>query len=95
MVFHTVPILTVVGPWYLMFQQIGLYNTLTALVLTHVAHQPADDGLADDGLHPRRAPRARGGGARRRRRPGQAFRRVVLPLIVPGLIAAGVLAFVF
>ena len=37
MVFNTVPILTVVGPWYLMFQQIGLYNTLTALVLTHVA----------------------------------------------------------
>src|SRR5688572_10638078 len=35
LVFHAIPVLTLVGPWYLAFRQIGLYDTLTALVLTH------------------------------------------------------------
>ena len=37
MLFNTIPVLTVVGPWYLMFQQIGLYDTLLGLILTHIA----------------------------------------------------------
>lgn len=95
MVFNTVPILTVVGPWYLMFQQIGLYNTLTALVLTHVAiNLPMTVWLMMTFFHdipPELEEAARVDGASR----AQAFRRVILPLAVPGLIAAGVLAFVF
>lgn len=95
MVFNTVPILTVVGPWYLMFQQIGLYNTLTALVLTHVAiNLPMTVWLMMTFFHdipPELEEAARVDGAGR----AQAFRRVILPLAVPGLIAAGVLAFVF
>ncbi len=45
-----IPPITLIGPWYLLFRDIGLYNTLTGLVLTH--------DLADDvGLreHPARA----------------------------------------
>lgn len=94
-IFNTVPILTVVGPWYLMFQQIGLYNTLTALVLTHVAiNLPMVVWLMMTfvrDIPPELEEAARVDGASR----AQAFRRVVLPLVVPGLIAAGVLAFVF
>ncbi|PZQ50735.1 MAG: carbohydrate ABC transporter permease [Rhodovulum sulfidophilum] len=94
-IFNTVPILTVVGPWYLMFQQIGLYNTLTALVLTHVAiNLPMTVWLMmtffrDIPVELEEAARVDGAGR------AQAFRRVILPLAVPGLIAAGVLAFVF
>jgi multiple sugar transport system permease protein len=95
MIFNTVPILTVVGPWYLLFQQIGLYNTLTALVLTHVAiNLPMTVWLMMTffrDVPPELEEAARVDGAGR----AQAFRRVVLPLVVPGLIAAGVLAFVF
>ena len=36
LLFNMIPVLTIVGPWYLLFQRIGLYNTLTGLVLTHV-----------------------------------------------------------
>ena len=31
-----IPVITLVGPWYLMFKELGLYDTRTALVLTHV-----------------------------------------------------------
>lgn len=95
MIFNTIPTLTVVGPWYLMFQQIGLYDTLFGLMLTHVAiNLPMTIFLmmtffSDIPIELEEA--ARVDGATR----WQAFRRVVLPLVVPGLIAAGVLAFVF
>jgi multiple sugar transport system permease protein len=93
--FNTIPIMTVVGPWYLLFQQIGLYDTLFALVLTHVAiNLPMTVWLmmtffGDIPAELEEAARVDGAGR------AQAFRRVILPLAVPGLIAAGVLAFVF
>ena len=31
-----VPVLTLIGPWYIAFRELGLYDTRTALVLTHV-----------------------------------------------------------
>jgi multiple sugar transport system permease protein len=95
MIFNTIPTLTVVGPWYLMAQQFGLYDTRTALILTHVAiNMPITVFLmmtffAEIPQELEEA--ARVDGATR----AQAFRRVVLPLVVPGLVAAGVLAFVF
>ncbi|WP_234896108.1 carbohydrate ABC transporter permease [Sinorhizobium meliloti] len=36
LVFHMIPPITLVCPWYLLFREIGLYNTLTGLVLIHV-----------------------------------------------------------
>lgn len=95
MLFNTIPVLTVVGSWYLLFQQIGLYNTLSGLVLTHVAiNLPMTVWLMmtffkDIPLELEEAARIDGAGR------AAAFGRVVLPLAVPGLIAAGVLAFVF
>lgn len=95
MIFNTIPTLTVVGPWYLMAQQFGLYDTRTALILTHVAiNMPITVFLMMTffGEIPQELEEAaRVDGATR----AQAFRRVVLPLVVPGLVAAGVLAFVF
>ena len=93
--FNTIPVLTVVGPWYLMSQQVGLYDTLTGLILTHVAiNLPMTVWLmmtffADIPVELEEAARVDGAGR------AQAFRRVILPLAVPGLVAAGVLAFVF
>ena len=34
--FHMIPVLTLIGPWYVAFRELGLYDTRTALVLTHV-----------------------------------------------------------
>ena len=95
MLFNTIPVLTVVGPWYLMFQQIGLYDTLLGLILTHIAiNLPMTVWLMMtffNDIPPDLEEAARVDGATQ----AQAFRRVILPLVVPGLIAAGVLACVF
>ena len=93
--FNTIPIMTVVGPWYLMFHELGLYDTRAALILTHIAiNLPMTVWLMmtffrDIPVELEDAARVDGAGR------AQAFRRVILPLAVPGLIAAGVLAFVF
>lgn len=36
LLFYMIPVMTLVGPWYLIFRELGLYNTRTALILTHV-----------------------------------------------------------
>lgn len=93
--FHMIPVLTIVGPWYLLFQRIGLYDTLTSLVLTHITiNLPMTIWLMMTffrDLPPELEEAASVDGAGR----AQAFVRVIMPLAVPGLIAAGVLAFVF
>lgn len=95
LLFNMIPVLTIVGPWYLLFQRIGLYNTLTGLVLTHVTmNLPMSVWLMMAFFRevpPDLEEAARVDGCRR----SQAFFKVVLPLVVPGLIATGVLAFVF
>ncbi|MEJ1158433.1 carbohydrate ABC transporter permease [Prosthecomicrobium sp. N25] len=93
--FHMIPVMTLVGPWYLIFREIGLYNSYTGLIVTHVTiNLPMTVWLMMAFF--REIPReieeaAQMDGCRRI----QAFLYVVLPLVVPGLIASGVLAFIF
>lgn len=93
--FHMVPVLTLLGPWYIAFRELGLYDTRAALVLTHVTiNLPMTVWLMSAFLReipPEVEEAARVDGCT----PLQAFLRVVLPLAVPGLIAAGILAFIF
>jgi multiple sugar transport system permease protein len=93
--FHVIPVITMVGPWYLMFKQLGLYDTRTALILTHVAiNLPMAVWLMMSffkQLPPEIEEAALVDGCR----PLSAFWLVTLPLVVPGLIATGVLSFIF
>ena len=95
LIFNMLPTLTLVGPWYLIFRQIGLASSLTALVLTHIAlNLPMTIWMMM--VYFRELPQeledaARVDGCRQI----DAFWRILLPLTTPGLIAAGVLAFVF
>ena len=93
--FHVIPVITMVGPWYLMFKELGLYDTRTALVLTHVAiNLPMAVWLMMSffkQIPPEIEEAALVDGCR----PLSAFWLVTLPLVVPGLIATGVLSFIF
>jgi len=93
--FHVIPVITLVGPWYLAFKELGLYDTKLALVLTHVTvNLPMAVWLMMSffkQLPPEIEEAALVDGCR----PLTAFRRVTLPLVVPGLIATGVLSFIF
>lgn len=95
LVFHMVPVLTLIGPWYIAFRQLGLYDTRLALVLTHVTiNLPMTVWLMSAffrEIPPEIEEAARVDGCS----PLEAFLRVILPLAVPGLIAAGILAFIF
>jgi multiple sugar transport system permease protein len=95
LVFHAIPVLTLIGPWYIAFRQLGLYDTRAALILTHVTiNLPMTIWLMmaffRDIPHELEEAALVDGC-----NPLQAFWRVSLPLAVPGLIAAGVLAFIF
>ncbi len=95
LLFQMIPPLSLVGPWYLVFQELGLYDTLTALVLTHVAiNLPLTMWIMLTFF--REIPRelheaATIDGCRE----FQAFRMIMLPMAMPGLVSAGILAFVF
>lgn len=93
--FHVIPVITLVGPWYLVFRELGLYNTKTALVLTHVTiNLPMAMWLMMSffrALPPEIEEAALVDGCH----PLSAFRRVTLPLVVPGLVATAVLSFIF
>ena len=93
--FHMVPVLTLIGPWYIAFRELGLYDTRAALILTHVTiNLPMTVWLMRTffrEIPPEIVEAAQVDGCG----PFDAFRHVVLPLAVPGLVAAGVLAFVF
>lgn len=95
LIFNIVPPITLVGPWYVMFRQVGLFDTLTALVLTHIViNLPMTIWLmmaAFDNIPRDLEQAAMIDGCRRT----TAFRKILLPLVVPGLIAAGLLAFIF
>ena len=87
--------ITLVGPWYLIFKELGLYDTRTALVLTHVTiNLPMAVWLMMAfmrTLPPEIHEAAVVDGCS----AVQAFVKVTLPLLVPGLIATGVLTFIF
>jgi multiple sugar transport system permease protein len=95
LVFHMVPPITLVGPWYVMFRTLGWEDTYAALILTHVAlNLPI--GLAvmtvfvrDIPLELIEAARIDGCGT------GQLLRRIIVPLAKPGLAATGILVFIF
>jgi multiple sugar transport system permease protein len=95
LVFYMIPVMTLVGPLYLIFRELGLYNTRTALVLTHMTiNLPMTVWLMlaffrEVPKELEEAAQIDGCGK------AQAFWVVALPLVVPGLIAAGILAFVF
>lgn len=95
LIFHMIPVMTLIGPWYVAFRELGLYDTRTALVLTHVTiNLPMTVWLMRAffrEIPPEIEEAALVDGCR----PLQAFRRVTLPLVIPGLIAAGILAFIF
>ena len=95
LIFNMIPPLTLVGPWYLIFREIGLSETLTAVILTHITlHLPMTIWMmmAYFSEVPKDIEEAAlVDGCRRI----DAFWRISLPLVAPGLIAAGVLAFVF
>jgi multiple sugar transport system permease protein len=95
LVFHMIPPITLVGPWYVMFRTLGWENTYTALVLTHVAlNLPI--GLAIMTVFVREIPweleeAARIDGCT----TPQLLWRIVVPLARPGLAATAILVFIF
>jgi multiple sugar transport system permease protein len=95
LVFNMVPPLTLVGPWYLIFREIGLYETRLSLILTHITlNLPMTIWMmmAYFGEIPKEIEEAaRVDGCRR----VDTFWRIALPLVTPGLVAAGVIAFIF
>lgn len=95
LVFHMIPPITLIGPWYLLFREIGLYNTLTGLVLTHVViNLPLTIWLMMSAFEniPRELEEA---AVVDGCRTSTAFFVILLPLALPGLIAAGLLSFLF
>lgn len=95
LIFNMIPPLTLVGPWYLIFREIGMSETLTAVILTHITlHLPMTIWMMMayfSDLPKDLEEAAMVDGCRRI----DAFWKISLPLVTPGLIAAGVLAFVF
>ncbi|MGE0314358.1 MAG: carbohydrate ABC transporter permease [Lautropia sp.] len=95
LVFHMVPTITLVGPWYVMFRSLGWGGTHASLILVHVVlHLPIGLGILS--LFMRELPleieeAARIDGCT----VPQMLRCIVFPLLAPGLAAAGVLVFVF
>ncbi len=94
LVFHMLPTLTFVGSWYVMFSQANLHGTYLALILTHTVHILPQTMFLMTGFMlaiPRElVEAARLDGCSY----GQVFRRIILPLSLGGMAAAGALAFI-
>ena len=95
LVFHMIPPITLVGPWYVMFRSLGWDNTYAALILTHLAlNLPI--GLAVMTVFIRDVPleleeAARIDGCT----TAQMLWRIVVPVVRPGLAATAILVFIF
>ena len=95
LVFHMIPPITMVGPWYVMFRGLGLDNTYTGLVAAHLAlNLPIGIWLMS--VFVREIPieleeAARVDGCT----TPQMLLRIVVPLVAPGLAATAVISFVF
>ncbi len=93
--FQMLPPITVAGAWYEMFRFAGLDNTYLGLVLAHATlNLPMVLWMMlafvrDVPGELLEAARLDGASSR------QVFARVVVPLVRPGLAAAGILAFIF
>jgi multiple sugar transport system permease protein len=94
-IFHMVPPITLAGAWYSMFRTFGLDNTYTGLILAHTTlNLPM--ALWMMGVFVRDVPKelieaAKIDGAGTPR----ILRHVIVPLVSPGLAAAGILSFIF
>lgn len=95
LVFNLVPPVTLAGAWYELFRTIHLDNDWVALILAHTTlNLPMAMWLLSSFLReiPRELEEAAwidGAGLIR------MLRRVVVPVILPGLVATGVLVFIF
>lgn len=92
---HMIPRITLVGPWYLMFRRIGLYDNLFGLSILHVVlNLPMSIWLMYTFVSevPKELEEAAFVDGCRR---AQVFVRVIVPVVVPGLVAAGILSFIF
>lgn len=95
MLYYMTPQMTLVGSWYVLFRQVGLGESYTALVLTHtVMNLPMalwlmGAFLRDVPLELEEAARVDACG------PVKTFIHVVLPLLRPGLLATGAMLFIF
>lgn len=92
--FNTIPAITLVGAWYVMFRGLGLYNTYAAVILAHATlNLPLGIWLMANFVRevPRdleEAARIDGCGT------VQMLWRVVVPVVAPGLAATGILVFI-
>ncbi len=92
---NMIPRITLVGPWYLMFRSIGLYNTLAGLIILHLLiNMPMSIWLmlkfVSDVPKELEESAFLDGCTHQ-----QVFFNVVVPLVKPGLAASAVLAFIF
>ena len=89
------PALSYLIPWFLLFQQLGLANTYQALILTHlIIGLPLVIWVMIgffEGVHPELEDAALIDGCSR----FGTFLRVAVPLTRPGIVVAGILAFIF
>lgn len=94
LVFHMLPTLTFVGSWYVMFTNLDLHGTFSALILTHLVNALPQTmflmigflmNIPKELIHSARIDGCS---------YGQVFRRIVVPLSYGGLAAAGALAFI-
>jgi multiple sugar transport system permease protein len=95
LIFHMLPPIALAGAWFAMFRTIGLDNTFTAVILAHATlNLPMTLWLM--GVFLAEVPReleeaARIDGAS----TPQLLLRVVVPVVAPGLVATGILVFIF
>ena len=93
-VFNAIPSITLVGAWYVMFRELGLYNSFTAVILAHATlNLPLGIWLMSTFIRevPREleeAARIDGCGTL------QVLWRVIVPVVMPGIAATAILVFV-
>ncbi len=95
MLFHMLPTLTFISAWFVLFAKVGLFNTYLGLILAHTTNN-LPIGLFLMATFLRDVPEellesARLDGCSN----AGTFFRIALPLVRPGLIAAGALVFIF
>jgi ABC-type glycerol-3-phosphate transport system permease component len=95
LLFHMIPGVTIVGPFYLIFRELGLYDTQLALILAYlVLNLPMAIWIVQSfvgDLPTELEEAAHIDGASNLR----TFFQIVVPLIAPGLAAVAILTFVF
>ncbi len=95
LVFHMIPPITLAGGWFVLFRAIGLVNTLPGLVLAHatlnlpMALWIMAAFVREVPMELEEAARIDGCGTPR------LIWRIIVPLVAPGLAAAGILSFIF